>query len=167
MQPHDAGNDEKSAICDGEALISWRPETPSVRSRGGAAVAKLVSSPSQVKAYRCVPWISFIVLAASFDLVRVSPRLAAAEQPKPPNVERLLERLDELYRSKSSIARIEIQVTTPRSTRSLRLRAWTRGETEALIVSSLSHVDRERPLVCSAQRIRALWTWTDRTDVGE
>ena len=58
----------------------------------------------------------------------------AAAQPRPPDVERLLQHLDDLYRSKSSIARIDIQVTTPRTTRSLRLEARTRGETEALIV---------------------------------
>lgn len=58
----------------------------------------------------------------------------SAGQVKPPDVEALLARLDDLYRSKSSIARIDIHVTTPRSTRSLRLKAWTRGEDEALIV---------------------------------
>lgn len=54
--------------------------------------------------------------------------------PRPPDVSRVLERLDDLYRSKSSIARIEVVVVTPRSTRTLRLKAWTRGEDEALIV---------------------------------
>jgi outer membrane lipoprotein-sorting protein len=58
----------------------------------------------------------------------------AAAAPAPPDVEKLLQRLDDLYRSKSSISRIDIQVTTRRTTRSLRLRAWTRGETHALIV---------------------------------
>ena len=58
----------------------------------------------------------------------------ATAQAKPPNVETLRARLDDLYRSKSSIARIEIQVTGPRSTRSLRLKAWTRGENESVIV---------------------------------
>lgn len=58
----------------------------------------------------------------------------AAAQPAPPDVEAVLTRLDDLYRSKSSIARMDIQVTTTRSTRSLRLKAWTRGEDEALIV---------------------------------
>jgi outer membrane lipoprotein-sorting protein len=55
-------------------------------------------------------------------------------QPNPPDVEVLLARLDDLYRSRSSIARIEMQVTSPRSTRSLRLKTWTRGEDEALII---------------------------------
>ena len=58
----------------------------------------------------------------------------AWSQPKPPDVDALLARLDDLYRSKSSLAQIEIQVTGTRSTRSLRLKAWSRGETESLIV---------------------------------
>jgi hypothetical protein len=60
--------------------------------------------------------------------------LARAAEPSPPNVDVLLARLDDLYRSKSSIARVEIVVTTPRSVRSIRLKGWTRGETEALFV---------------------------------
>lgn len=61
-----------------------------------------------------------------------SASLAAG--PDPPNVDALLQRLDDLYRSTSSIARIQIDVTGTRSTRSLRLRAWTRGENEVLIL---------------------------------
>lgn len=60
--------------------------------------------------------------------------MPAARPASPPDVEKLLQHLDDLYRSRSSIARLEIQVTTPRTTRSLRLKAWTRGETDALIV---------------------------------
>jgi hypothetical protein len=54
--------------------------------------------------------------------------------PPPPDVEALLQRLDDLYRSKSSVARIELQVTRPRSTRTLRVKAWTRGEENVLVV---------------------------------
>jgi hypothetical protein len=75
-------------------------------------------------------WLALLLVAAAL----ASPTTAGPVQPKPPDVDLLLARLDDLYRSKSSIARIEIQVTTPRSTRSLRLKAWTRGEDEALIV---------------------------------
>jgi hypothetical protein len=60
-------------------------------------------------------------------------RPAAASQ-HPPDVEALLVHLDDLYRSKSSIALIEIVVTKPRSTRTLRLKAWTRGEEEVLVI---------------------------------
>lgn len=61
-------------------------------------------------------------------------RLSAGGQQPPPDVAAVLERLDDLYRSTSSIARIEILVTSPRTTRSLRVRSWTRGEDEALVV---------------------------------
>lgn len=56
----------------------------------------------------------------------------AAQQP--PDVDALLVHLDDLYRSKSSVAVIEIRVTKPRSTRTLRLKAWTRGEEEVLVI---------------------------------
>lgn len=70
--------------------------------------------------------------ALALALLAVAATAAAA--PQPPDVDALLARLDDLYRSKSSIGRIEIQVVSPHSTRSLRLRAWTRGEEEALIL---------------------------------
>lgn len=54
--------------------------------------------------------------------------------PAPPDVDALLAKLDDLYRSKSSVARMEITVVSPRSTRSMRLQAWTRGEEQALVV---------------------------------
>jgi hypothetical protein len=57
-----------------------------------------------------------------------------ATGPEQPDVDALLQHLDDLYRSKSSIARIEIDVTTTRSTRNMRLRAWTRGEEEVLVL---------------------------------
>ena len=74
-------------------------------------------------------WATAFLLA-----ILAGPAVGASAQPMAPNVEAVLARLDDLYRSKSSIARIEIQVTNPRSTRSLRLKAWTRGEDEALII---------------------------------
>jgi hypothetical protein len=61
-----------------------------------------------------------------------APASIAAQQT--PDVAALLSRIDDLYRSKSSIARIEIMVTSPRTTRSLRMRAWSRGTEEALVV---------------------------------
>ncbi len=60
------------------------------------------------------------------------PVFAAATTP--PDVDALLAKLDDLYRSKSSIARMEIEVVSPRTSRTMRLRAWTRGEEEVLVV---------------------------------
>jgi len=64
----------------------------------------------------------------------LDPEAASAPAPAPPDVEALLDRIDDLYRSKSSIARMEITVVTPRATRSMRLKAWTRGEEEVLVI---------------------------------
>jgi hypothetical protein len=64
-------------------------------------------------------------------LVVSVPALVAS--PRPPDVEALLARIDALYRSQSSVAVMEIRVVRPRATRTLRLRAWTRGEDEALV----------------------------------
>lgn len=60
-------------------------------------------------------------------------QLASAARP-PPDVDQVLAKLDDLYRSKSSISRMDIVVSGPRSSRSMRVRSWTRGEEEALIV---------------------------------
>lgn len=77
------------------------------------------------------PMAHLIVLVAVFWCG--TPAVARA-QPRPPDVAGLLARLDDLYRAKSSVARLEVQVTSPRTTRSMRLKAWSRGEDEALII---------------------------------
>ncbi|MEQ1871444.1 MAG: HAD family hydrolase [Vicinamibacterales bacterium] len=60
--------------------------------------------------------------------------VAAQQAQQPPDVDALLTHLDDLYRSRSSIATIEIVVTSPRTTRTLRVKAWTRGEEKVLAV---------------------------------
>ena len=80
-----------------------------------------------MRVFSSAPWVALISALLLFD-----PATATLQQP--PDVERLLTRIDDLYRSKSSIARIEILVTNPRSTRSMRLKAWTRGEEEVLVI---------------------------------
>ncbi|WP_242344177.1 outer membrane lipoprotein-sorting protein [Anaeromyxobacter terrae] len=59
---------------------------------------------------------------------------AAAATPRAPDVDALLARIDDLYRSKGSVARLEITVVSPRTTRTMRLAAWTRGEEQVLVV---------------------------------
>ncbi len=54
--------------------------------------------------------------------------------PDTPDVDRLLERFDELYESKGTISVVEIEITRPGKTRALRLRGWTKGRDKALIV---------------------------------
>lgn len=51
-----------------------------------------------------------------------------------PELDRLLKYLDDLYRADSSIATMTLTVTKPRRTRTLRMKAWSRGTDRALIV---------------------------------
>jgi hypothetical protein len=73
----------------------------------------------------------FALPAAASPAVPASAERAA---PTPPDVDALLAFLDDLYRSKSSIATIEIRAVSPRTARTLKVKAWTRGLDEALIV---------------------------------
>jgi len=75
-----------------------------------------------------------LLIAAALIAVCPGGSPALATGPGQPDVETILERLDDLYRSKSSIARMQIDVASARSTRSMRLRAWTRGEEEVLVL---------------------------------
>jgi outer membrane lipoprotein-sorting protein len=83
------------------------------------------------KAFSLARRVAFVgaLVAASAG---ANARVAAA--PQPPDVDALLARLDDLYRSKSSIALMEIVATSPRTTRTMRMKAWTRGEEEVLVV---------------------------------
>jgi hypothetical protein len=77
--------------------------------------------------------LAAVALMSLLSVPRAEARQAGSA-PKPPDVEALLQHLDDLYRSKSSIARMQIDVTSSRGTRSMRLKAWTRGEEEVLVV---------------------------------
>jgi len=100
------------------------------------------------------------MLPRAFALALLAlPIVTPAGEPPPPDVDRLLERMDDLYRAKSSIARMEITVTTPRNVRTLRIKAWTRGEDEALIVVEAP------PREAGTATLRVgenLWNWLPR-----
>jgi outer membrane lipoprotein-sorting protein len=75
------------------------------------------------------------VAAITIATVALASGIATQGQtPRPPDVEALLQHLDDLYRSKSSIARMQIDVNTARGGRTMRLKAWTRGEDEVLVL---------------------------------
>jgi hypothetical protein len=92
-------------------------------------------------------------------LLAAAPAAAGPPPPAAPDVDAILARLDDLYRSRSSIARMEIAVTSPRTARTLRLRAWTRGEEEALVVVEAP------PREAGTATLRVgdnLWNWLPR-----
>src|SRR5688572_12469049 len=71
---------------------------------------------------------AFLMVAA---MVLAAPVLA---QPPRPDLDTVTRRLDDLYRSTGTVARIEVSIVTPRQTRAMRMRSWTRGQDRALIV---------------------------------
>ncbi len=70
---------------------------------------------------------------ALFVLAVAMSTVSQAAPPRP-DVDAVLAKLDDLYRSHSSIARVELVVVSPRSTRTMRVKGWTSGETKALII---------------------------------
>jgi hypothetical protein len=102
------------------------------------------------------PWRPAVLAGALLALL-AAPTPAAG--PLPPDVDALLRRLDDLYRSGSSVARLEIVVTTARVTRTMRMKAWTRGEEEVLVVIE------EPPREAGTATLRVgenLWNWLPR-----
>jgi outer membrane lipoprotein-sorting protein len=51
-----------------------------------------------------------------------------------PDVKRLLRKFDEMFESSGTFTKMEIEIVTPRKTRTMSLRAWSKGEDKALIV---------------------------------
>ncbi|MGE0786730.1 MAG: outer membrane lipoprotein-sorting protein [Sandaracinaceae bacterium] len=97
--------------------------------------------------------LSFVVAAGA-----PPPRLAAQE-PTPPSVADISRRLDTMWTSDSSIARIELHVVRSSGERSLRMRAWTHGTNRALVV--VESPERERG-TATLRRDRNLWTYLPR-----
>ncbi len=68
----------------------------------------------------------------------ISSSVLGAEAPHgartPPDVQRLVRRFDELYESSGTVARAEIAITKGSTTRTLRLKTWSKGRDKALIL---------------------------------
>ncbi len=56
-----------------------------------------------------------------------APLLSTAQQAETPNVEKVVQEIDELYRSSSSYAEVEMEIVTPHWQRTLRMKVWTQG----------------------------------------
>lgn len=108
---------------------------------------------------------SFLLGAtASFLAAQLSPlatRTHAQAPPgtTPPTLDAITARLDSLYRSTGTIARIELSIVTPRQTRTLRMQSWARGQERALIV--IEAPAREAG-TATLRRDRSLWNYLPR-----
>jgi outer membrane lipoprotein-sorting protein len=68
--------------------------------------------------------LGLIALLLAVALV-AAPRGAA--QDRDPRIDEIIDKLDDLYRSKSSYAVIEMDIVTPHWERTLKMEAWTEG----------------------------------------
>jgi outer membrane lipoprotein-sorting protein len=59
---------------------------------------------------------------------------AAAVAVGPPSLQKVLSKLDDLYRAGGSIGRMELKVVKPGVERTLRMKTWARGDDRSLIV---------------------------------
>jgi len=60
--------------------------------------------------------------------------MVAAALASPPDLERLLDRFDEMFESTGTYAELEIEVVKPEKTRTMALETWSQGEEKALII---------------------------------
>lgn len=66
--------------------------------------------------------------------ILICSALPATAEDETPTAQELLERFDQMYESTGTSARIEIEITRPNKTRTMRMRTWSEGEDKALIV---------------------------------
>jgi outer membrane lipoprotein-sorting protein len=83
--------------------------------------------------------------AAIFGVVLFAllfPAAAVAGAEGAPDINAVLKRLDDLFRSESSVGSVELTVVKPRRTHTLKLKIWTQGDEKALIVIEAPERDK-------------------------
>ena len=93
-------------------------------------------------------------------LAAALPSPALAQEPLP-DVEAVMDYIDDLYRSESSHAVMVMTVVNERGTRELELESWSRGDDEGLVVI------REPPREAGTATLRTddgLWNYAPRAD---
>jgi len=98
---------------------------------------------------------SLIVLLISL----AAPVAIAQPSEDRPTIAQITRNIDAVFRSGATIAELEVTVTSPRRTRTMRMKSWTRGEDRALIV--IESPSRERG-TATLRRDRNLWNYLPR-----
>ena len=103
-------------------------------------------------------WVAALgVFAAAGGLL---PLTSSAQVPLP-DVDRIMDYIDDLYRSQSSYSQMRMTVVRERGTRELEMESWSRGDDEALIVI------RSPAREAGAATLRTedgLWNYAPRAD---
>jgi hypothetical protein len=102
---------------------------------------------------------SFVLgsLSLLVSLALTAPRTALAQDA--PSLETITRNIDDLFRSSASVARMEVTIVTPRTTRTMRMTSSSRGENRALIVIESPARDEG---TATLRRDRSLWNYMPR-----
>ncbi|MFW6139510.1 MAG: hypothetical protein ACOC7U_10105 [Spirochaetota bacterium] len=73
----------------------------------------------------------FIFYIMGLFAVLVLPPLYAPAQPP---VEEVVDRIDKLYRADTSYVVMEMEITTPHWSRTLKMKAWTKGMNRTILL---------------------------------
>jgi hypothetical protein len=103
-------------------------------------------------------WVAAVgVFAAAGSL---SPTTSAGQVPLP-DVDTVMDYIDDLYRSESAYSRMRMTVVRERGTRELEMESWSRGDDEALIV--IRSPAREAG-AATLRTEEGLWNYAPRAD---
>jgi len=105
-----------------------------------------------------LPTVVGLMAAAAASLAVPIPTEA---QSALPDVDRVMDHIDDLYRSQSSYARMRMTVTRKRGERMLELEAWSQGDDDALIV--IRSPAREAG-TATLRTADGLWNYAPRAD---
>ncbi|MCB9727071.1 MAG: outer membrane lipoprotein-sorting protein [Deltaproteobacteria bacterium] len=94
-------------------------------------------------------------------LLTLAPLALADEAPPLPEVARVVDHMDDLYRSKSSEGRVVMKVVTENYQRELTMDVWSKGDDEALVV--IRSPAREAG-TATLRNDDGLWNYAPRAD---
>lgn len=97
--------------------------------REGTARAPVSQGATAVAVLMAAMWV--LAVASVEGQEDLQDRGAAVD---PPSASDLLRRFDEMYESSGTVARMELAVTRPGKTRTMRMRTWSIGQDRALVV---------------------------------
>lgn len=99
-------------------------------------------------------WLAVLITAAPAPCVQETPSERA---------ERILREVDDMWRGKSSDVTFSMQVKTVHYTRNMRMRGWSKGKDESLVVLLSPLRERGTATLKSGQNIFTYLPKTDRT----
>jgi outer membrane lipoprotein-sorting protein len=105
--------------------------------------------------------MSRLILLTTALLLVLTPFPAFAEDPPLPSLDEVTQRLDDLYRSKSSKAKMKMIIENDRGKRTLVMDQWSLGEEEFLVV--IRSPARERG-TATLKTEEGLWNYAPRAD---